>query len=72
MRYATALSVLDSGGDESNGVGGFPPGMHPGDLTDNILDSLALSRRDAQVHNFNAHFSLGMFEQKRILNEKQP
>ena len=72
MRYATALSLLDASGDATQGAGGYPPGLHPGDLTDNILDSLALSRRNAQVDNFNAYFSLGMFEQKRIIDEKQP
>jgi len=72
LRYAAALSLLESGGGGNEGPGGFPPGMHPGDLSDNILDSLALHHADAQVDNFNAHFSLGMFEQKRLGCGKQP
>ncbi len=74
MRYATALSLLDAAAQPGTAqtAGGFAPGMDPGDLSDNILDSAALTRNVAQINNFNAYFTLGMFEQKLLESGKQP
>jgi hypothetical protein len=70
MRYAAAMSLADAPTQQDSGA--YAPGLDPGDLGDNVLDSAAFTRAVPRIDNFQALFAIGLFEQKLLLTgEKQ-